>query len=247
MNIEIDKKIEDYLKGRLSASQIDGLWADILANPEYLGHLKTEAQLKAYFSKKMTEQDPGREDQFRKSIIVSIAAVLVVAVGILWTLFQDTGTLPPQPVNAINVFDMETPVVTRSDNETLAESALILLDGYDLVLDGDEAEAVFRFRDVIKNYPESESAMFAMLNLGVIAYNNHDYEQAQQMFESATARAGTDDMILQKVLWFLANAALQTGDMEKAADASLKASRLNGYYTAQATELSEHLGRMQDQ
>lgn len=244
MNIEIDKKIEDYLEGRLTASEIDGLWADILANPEYLGHLKTEAQLKAYYSKKMSEQSAGREDRFRKSIIVSIAAVLVVTVGIIWTLFQDSGMLPPQPVNAISVFDMETPVVTRSENETLAESALMLLDGYDLVLDGDESEAVSRFRDVIETYPESESAMFALLNLGVIAYNNHDYEEAQQMFESVSARAGSDEMILQKAYWFLANAALQTGDLKKASESSKKASLLNGYYSEQASELSEHLNRI---
>lgn len=247
MHIEIDKKIDDYLKGRLTVSEIDGLWADILENPEYLGHLKTEAQLKAYFSKKMSEQGAGRVDRFSKSIIISIAAILVVSIGIIWTLFHETGMLPPQPVNAISVFDMETPVVTRSENETLAASSLILLDGYDLVLDGDEAEAVSRFRDVIENYPESESALYALLNLGVIAYNNHNYEQAQQMFDSVSDQAGNDEMVLQKALWFLANAALQTGDLEKATESSLKASLLNGYYSEQASGLYEHLNRMQDQ
>ncbi|MFU8861567.1 MAG: tetratricopeptide repeat protein [Cyclonatronaceae bacterium] len=246
MNIEIDKKIEAYLKGQLSTSEIDGLWADILANPEYLGHLKTEAQLKAYFSKRMAGQYTDRDVQFRKSVIVSIAAVLVVAVGIIWTLFQETEILLPPPINTISVFDMETPVVTRSENETLAESALILLEGYDLVLDGDETEAVMRFRDVIENYPESESATFGRLNLGVIAYNNHDYEEAQRMFESAAARPGTDEMILQKALWFMANAALQTGDLETAAEASKKAGLLNGYYSEQATGLSDRLNLLRD-
>jgi tetratricopeptide (TPR) repeat protein len=237
LNIEIDKKIDEYLKGKLTASEIDGLWADILANPEYLGHLKTEAQLMAYFSKRMPEQVAGKTIQLRKSMIVSIAAVTVFVVALTWTLFLDTGLHPPQAINSIDVFDMETPAVTRSDNELIVESGLIVLEGYDFVLDGNDSEAIERFRDVIENYPDSESAVFAWLNLGIIAYNTRDFESALSHFESATAAvSGAGDMIRQKTLWFSANAALLTGDMENAAVLSRDASQIDGFYTGQASD-----------
>ncbi|TVQ10915.1 MAG: hypothetical protein EA364_11585 [Balneolaceae bacterium] len=241
MNIEIDKKIDDYLKGKLTASEIDGLWADILANPEYLGHLKTEAQLKVHFSKMTPVPVAGNGMRFRKSMLVSIAAVTVFAIALMWILFQDTGIHPPQALDGISVFEMETPAVTRSENEMPAESVLILLDGYDFVLDGNDTEAIARFRDVIEKYPDSESAVFAWLNLGIIAYNNHDFESALRNFEYATAGIETDDMISQKIFWFMANAALLTGDLEKAAASSLKASHIEGYYTQQASEFYTRL------
>ncbi|MCA1801208.1 MAG: tetratricopeptide repeat protein [Rhodothermaceae bacterium] len=237
MNIEIDKKIDEYLKGKLTASEIDGLWADILANPEYLGHLKTEAQLMAYYSKRMPVQVADNRIKMRKSMIVSIAAVTVFVVALMWALLLDTGVHPPQAINRIDVFEMETPAVTRSDNELIAESGLILLEGYDLVLDGNDPDAMARFRDVIENYPDSESAVFAKLNLGIIAYNTQDFESALSHFESASAaEADTDEMIRQKILWFTANAALLTENMETAAVYSRDASNLNGYYTEKASE-----------
>ena len=237
MNIEIDKKIDKYLKGNLTASEIDGLWADILANPEYLGHLKTEAQLKAYYSKRMPERVADNRIKMRKSMLVSVAAVTVFVVALMWTLLLDTGVHPPQAINRIDVFEMETPAVTRSDNELIAESGLILLEGYDLVLDGNDPDAMARFRDVIENYPDSESAVFAKLNLGIIAYNSQDFESALSHFESSSAaEAETDEMIRQKILWFTANAALLTGNMETAAVHSRDASKLNGYYTEQASD-----------
>ncbi|MFN2373988.1 MAG: tol-pal system YbgF family protein [Cyclonatronaceae bacterium] len=237
MNIEIDKKIDEYLKGKLTASEIDGLWADILANPEYLGHLKTEAQLMAYYSKRMPGQVADNRIKMRKSMIVSIAAVTVFVVALMWALLLDTGVHPPQAINRIDVFEMETPAVTRSDNELIAESGLILLEGYDLVLDGNDPDAMARFRDVIENYPDSESAVFAKLNLGIIAYNTQDFESALSHFESASAaEADTDEMIRQKILWFTANAALLTENMETAAVYSRDASNLNGYYTEKASE-----------
>jgi tetratricopeptide (TPR) repeat protein len=237
LNIEIDKKIEKYLNGKLTASEIDGLWADILANPEYLGHLKTEAQLKAHFSKRLPEQVAGNRVHLRKSMLVSIAAVTVFVVAIMWAMLLDTSVHPPQAINSINVFDMETPAVTRSDNDMIAESGLILLEGYDLVLDGNNPEAMARFRDVIENYPDTESAVFARLNIGIIAYNTRDFESALSHFESASAAvAVADDMFRQKILWFMANAALLTGDMETAAVSSRDASELDGYYTDQASD-----------
>jgi tetratricopeptide (TPR) repeat protein len=239
LNIEIDKKIDEYLKGNLTASEIDGLWADILANPEYLGHLKTEAQLKAYYSKRMPERVADNRIKMRKSMIVSIAAVTVFVVALMWILLLDTGVQPPQAINRIDVFEMETPAITRSDNELIAEPGLILLEGYDLVLDGNDPDAMALFRDVIENYPDSESAMFAKLNLGIIAYNNQDFESALSHFESAStadADTDTDEMIRQKILWFTANAALLTGKMETAAVYSRDASQLNGYYTEKASE-----------
>ena len=243
MNIEIDKKIDEYLKGKLTAPEVDGLWADILANPEYLGHLKTEAQLKAFYSKRMPEKVAGNTMQLRRSMIVSIAAVTIFVVALTWTLFLDTGVHPPQAINSIDVFDMETPAVTRSDNELIVESGLIVLEGYDLVLDGNDSEAIERFRDVIENYPDSESALFARLNLGIIAYNTRDFESALSHFESASAAAsGADGMIRQKTLWFSANAALLTGDMENAALSSRDAGQIDGYYTDQA---SDFYARMQ--
>jgi tetratricopeptide (TPR) repeat protein len=242
LNIEIDKKIDEYLKGNLTASEIDGLWADILANPEYLGHLKTEAQLKVYFSEHVPEEDAGNWTQLRKSMIVSIAAVTIFVVALTWVLLLDTGVQPPQAINSIDVFDMETPAVTRSDNDLIVESGLIVLEGFDLVLDGNNPEAMARFREVTENYPDSESAVFARLNLGIIAYNNRDYESALSHFESASATAGdTDAMIRQKILWFTANAALLAGDMETAAGSSQDASQINGYYTEQASEFQARM------
>lgn len=240
-NIEFEKKIENYLQGKLTTGEIDELWAEILREPEYLGHLKTEAQLAAYFKIKKTAQAEERNKFRYRSFMISMAAVVVLAIGLLWSLIQQRAPSYPQPIADISYVEMETPAVTRSDTEQVDESVFMILEAYDLILDSNETEAVALFREITSIYADSESATLSWLNLGIIAYNNNEYESSVRLFETASVRTNIDEMVRQKAYWFMANAAYKAGDLEKASSASQLASEMEGYYTGQAADFYEQL------
>lgn len=241
LNIELEKKIEDYLTGKLTAGEIDELWADILREPEYLVHLQTEAQLRAYFRKKKTVKPSGVKLLESRSLLVSMAAVVIFAVGMFWYLSQFQNSILVHPLAEISVADMETPAVTRSDTEAADESVEIILEAYDRMLDDDETIAVSLFRDITMNYPETESATYSWLNLGIVAYNNSEFETASDHFATASQRENVDELVRQKSFWFLANAAYQAGDYNIALSASRQAADMTGYYTTVATDFNDSL------
>lgn len=44
--IDMQKKIEEYILGRLSQDEIDALWMEFLKTPEWLCYLETEINLR---------------------------------------------------------------------------------------------------------------------------------------------------------------------------------------------------------
>jgi TolA-binding protein len=241
LNTDIDKKIKDYLDGKLSAPQIDGLWADILANPEYLGHLKTEAQLRAHFEQKRGDMVGKSRQRYRKPAAVALAAIVVITIGILWSRFANPASDDYRALAGINVFDMETPAVTRSDNDQYHPSDLLLIEAFDLVLDGSNDEAESLMLRIIGEFPGTPAAVHASLNLGILAYNGQDYDQAVRFFDNASNSYDQDQALRQKALWFLANAALNAGRRDIAAEAAREASAIDGFYTVASTGMYEAL------
>jgi tetratricopeptide (TPR) repeat protein len=56
-HIELEQRIDAYLKGQLSEEEADQLWADLLEFPEYYQHLKTELALKRHFEQQNSGHD----------------------------------------------------------------------------------------------------------------------------------------------------------------------------------------------
>jgi tetratricopeptide (TPR) repeat protein len=242
LNIEIEKKIDNYLKGKLAPGEVDELWAAILMEPEYLGHLKTEAQLIAYFRDKKSETttEPHAVGE-KKAFLITMAAVVVLAIGLVWSLLQKEGLIYPHPIEEISYVEMETPAVTRSAANEVEESVQLLLEAYDLILDGSEKEAIALFENITEVYPGTEPASLSWLNLGIVAYNNREYEQSVSYFENAADDSNIEELIRQKAYWFLANAALKTGNTDRALQASQQAAGMQGYYTLQAEDFYKRL------
>lgn len=241
LNIETDKKIDNYLKGKLTPGEVDELWAEILRDPEYLGQLKTEAQLVAYFRDKKSETTEPHSGVEKKTFLITMAAIVVLAIGLVWSLLQKEGLVFPIPIEAISYVDMETPAVTRSATDEIEEPVELFLEAYDLILDGADKEAVTIFENITEVYPETEPASLSWLNLGIVAYNKQEYEQSASYFENAAEDMNIDELIRQKAYWFLANAALKAGNTDKALQASRQAAGMQGYYTQQAENFYNQL------
>jgi tetratricopeptide (TPR) repeat protein len=97
------------------------------------------------------------------------------------------------------------------------------------------------FSEVISSYDEEPYASKAYLNKGIIQYNNSDYEDAILSFEEAAERAKENRMISEKAFWYLGNAYVNVGKLQKGLVAVGEAYQRDGVFRKPAFVLYQKL------
>ena len=257
--MEITQKIDAYLKGKLSAKEIDQLWAEFLKHPEYFEMMKTEAAARSLYSKAAHNESSQEEENEGAtvytlhnntettsgsgawkwiSVAASVAALFLVLNIFDWGITSSANQLA---VAEISVSVMETPDVVRSSSGDRKEIDSLLSLGFEAAISGRMGEAERIYDTITQRYEASPSVSMAHLNLGIIRYNQGNYEKAVTSFQKAVQMSKNNRIIEEKSQWYLGNAYLNLKKYEKAREAVHATYALEGVYRSPAFQLLKKL------
>lgn len=244
-DIEIIKQIDAYVKGKLNAQQAEELWIDLLKHPEYLDLLEVEITLKALHDDKRDskKQETGISPLQRSWKWIAAAAsvaILVVALNFLTGDIQKT--IREFALAEISIANnLAAPPVLRSQQSTLTEADSLLNLGFEAALSGNLNKAVDIYETIIQKYDTDPAVAQAYLNIGVITYNDGEFEPAAKAFEQAIARVRDNALLVEKAYWYLGNAYINLNKLEEAREAIHSAYLLDGIYRKTAFRLLRKL------
>lgn len=246
--IEFQQKVDAYLKGTLSESEIEELWTEVAKNPDLLNNLEIEVGLKELFSTKKTQGKPVKVRSLPRWAWHAAAAAVIATVALLQLFRLNTPTELHQFVIAeIETREFEIADGLRSNAESLNATADSLLNlGFQAIVSGDKNRAMEIFEQIIDKHEEEPYGSKAYVNKGIILYNQGDYSASVSAFKEATERVEGDNIVAEKAWWYLGNALVNMDELEEAYEAVYKTYQLNGVFRKPAfrlvVKLSQELG-----
>lgn len=244
---DIKKQIDAYVKGQLSEEEILSLWAEFAQNPSLLEDLELEVGLKKIIEEAASE---GQVSNTQKATITSLPVwtwhAAAAAVLILIAFVQLLGEAPRTEleqfvVNSVPADQIETADGIRSKEMILTEADSLLNLGFSALVSENNDQALSLYNEVIDKYDVEPYGSKAYLNKGILLYNTSEYDSSITAFENALSRVQDSRMIQEKAYWYLANALINTGQLEEARIAVINAYSLDGVFRKPAFLLYKKL------
>lgn len=228
-NLELEDRIDHYLKGSLRQEQVDALWVDLIESGS-VDFLKTTATVrKIAMESPRVIPIPMKPRKRMRSMAAAAAAVLVLGLGgaWFWSATQPRYALDPLVRIEYDLVRSAAPsAVPVDDRHRLATERAASGD-----LDG--AMALL----------ETPVTTDERLLTGTIQYNSGRYDQALATFTSLADSEGLSSEDLEKTAWYAANAAVSLGDTATARTWLLRTIALDGAYRRPAQRMESQLSR----
>lgn len=231
-NLELEEKIDLYLDGKLSAAEVDELWAELIQDEYYYDYLKTAASLKGLANENKAE----KKDESHKTAKIftlnpagwmAAAAVLVIAIGLAVFNLQESTYFEVKPVSQIEL-DYYRSAEGTSDESV---SSGVLIEAIRLANNGDVSGALtileLRAEETDEIYVRQE----LLVTAGSILYNTGQYREAAERFEKALDVDSGDPLLMERNYWYLGNTYFQLNKIVEAKEALERAHELNGAYS----------------
>ncbi|MAO66439.1 MAG: hypothetical protein CL666_15720 [Balneola sp.] len=242
--IEIRKQIDAYIKGNLSEEEIQNLWNEFAKHPELLDALEIEVNVKAIIEQESQKQATSSSPihKLPKWTWHAAAAAVIAIIALVQIFRVQTPTNMDQfVVQRIGPEQVETSDGIRAKEMQITEADSLLNLGFEAIISGNEERALELFDRVINNHGEEPYGSKAYLNKGIVLYNEADYGNAILAFEEALNRVEDSRMISEKAYWYLGNAYINIGELEKAQDAVFSAYQMDGVFRNPAFRLLKKL------
>lgn len=246
---ELRRRISQYISEELNHNEVEQLWKDLLDHPELLKELKAQATIKSIYreseEKAVKPAAPkGLYTNYMKPYAgwaLALAAILLIVVGL--NLFNDRSqTSGSEPLASISLEHLESSDVLRSDGETLSGFDSLMHSGYSAAVNNNTQLAISYFEEAENlELDEDHPAGVAKMNLGIIYYNDRNFEHAASLFSDAMESA-TSSSTFEKSRWFLANTYAQLGELEQARKVAAEVYESGGAFSDDAYNLMESLG-----
>lgn len=237
-NIKFEQGIDAYLKGNLTEKEAQELWAELLKQPEYIDLLETEIDLTRYYQQSQSRQT-GYRQYWRWA--AAAAAVFLIVIGI--NIFSSE-TLNDYTIDSIFLQDnLATSGIMRSDEPNAEYVDSLLNLGFEKAINGNVTEALSIYNEVIEKFPDTIYAAKAHLNIGILIYNKGDFARSVDSFKKVLSITAEDEFIREQAYWYMANALVNVGNIQKAEKALQSTYHLNGVHRQQALWLLDKLNK----
>lgn len=241
----IQEKIHDFVDGNLSDTEVDQLWAQLIARPDDLDYLQTLVTLKKMGGEgkfdHLYDTEPkviplsaaGKSTptvyEKLKPYLVA-ASLLIIGFAILFNLL--TSVQQPQTSGPISMIEYE--VERGVDNQTILDN--YLQEAVSLATSGN-LEAAFSQLDQASDLNlTADQAIDLKMVKGAIQYNSQNYSDALQTFQEIKEIEKIDQLNLEKSTWYLANTQLQLGMADEARISMQEVIELDGSFSRVAKQ-----------
>jgi tetratricopeptide (TPR) repeat protein len=241
-DIELEERIDAYIRGELTEEQVDELWVELLKKPEYMDLLETEIDLaRLYRAGKNSKNKQRRSESIVYWKWVAAAAVALLVVYINFFGSSNDESIREWTQGPINLLDnMASAEITRSDaNIPSADS--VLNTAFKAAINGDTKEAANIYEMILEQKQDSILRSKASFNLGILQYNAKDYGDSINHLREALAADQSDSLITERAYWYMGNALANIGDFSNARVAIQKAYTMGRIYQEDAFKLQKRL------
>lgn len=259
---EILKEIERYIKGELSQPEIDALWMEFLKNPEYYHLFETDLHFRQLAKEsKSRGRNPFKHPKsaeandealstqrtgFTNRVSLwfgAIAAIVIIGFGIHYSLIDKDSTFASYSMSQIDVNEMTGTDIFRSEEDVAGPLDIAINQGLAYAYSGNDNRAKTIFERVLDRNPNPEQKARAEMNLGILLYNQGEYELASDYLRRAADESEISEFFEERALWFLANTYLKQDMPEESKIALSRAIEIDGRFRSDAERL---LGKIDD-
>ncbi|MDZ7658379.1 hypothetical protein [Fodinibius sp.] len=223
---ELEEKIDQYVNGKLSAQEVDELWAELIQDGYHLDYLKSVANLKAVIEQKREEQkEHTNQKPYWYYAAAAAIALLIAVVGVMNISTQQQSSVEPISSIELDYYRSGDGMISSSSDKEVIRNAIKLANT------GRENEAISLLESELKNASEPGWIAELSLNLGSLQYNNGNYRKAIEHYERVVAhKDNVDVLMLEKAYWYIGNAHFHLDQLVDAKMNIEKAYELNGAY-----------------
>lgn len=255
-DLELEKQIDAYIKGKLSEEEALELWEQLLQRPDYIELLETELGVKSIMETRSSSSgntDEASSDEQNATIhyllksgkwLAAAAAVAVLVIAINLLQHDTNQTIEDLTVKEIDVSqNLSSAPILRSQKTALPPSDSLLNRGFQEAISGNMSAAMQEYNKIIENYSNKTAAVQAYLNKGIIQYNSGNFGESITSFKAVLDNANDDNkpIVTEKAYWYLGNAYLNIEKLTEAREAIHKVYSLDGIYHESASRLLEKL------
>lgn len=240
-NKDLEKQIELYANGKLTAEQVDELWAELIQDEYYLDYMKSVVNLKTVIVNKRDAADASKIFKLNKyaKYAVTAAAVLIAAVVGVISFDTSNNISSVQPLDHIGL-DVVRSAEGISENVTNEAIKTAIR----LASEGETQQAISLLEGELANASEPQLIADIALTLGSIYYNDGNYSQSIENFKILILQPDIDLLTLEKGYWYMGNAYFQMDMLAEAEDSFQKAYSLNGAYSRVAKTYVDALSKV---
>lgn len=226
-NKDLEKRIEAYVEGKLSAQEVDELWSVLLDNEYYYDYMKSVASLKK-ISEEQEKESSFQKMESRKQVWLSAAAAVLLMIGsaAIFNLSTETSEVV-QPISSIELdyYRSSDGMVSEEGESDVVRRAISTANT------GDVAEALKLINEELEKTDSEYHHAELLITSGSILYNSGRFDDSIEKFETALD-INYDDMLLrERNYWYLGNAYFQINKLEEAKANLERAFELNGAYS----------------
>ncbi len=223
----LEKRIEEYVDGKLTSSEIDELWAELINNEYYLDYMKSVASLKKIAEDRQKEANREKEDS-RKRVWISAAAAVLLMISSIAIFNLSTGSSEMiAPISSIELdyYRSADGMATEQLESDVVRRAISTANT------GEVSAALNLLDDELKNTSTEYERAELLVTSGSILYNSGQFTDAISRFEAALELNYDDMMLRERNYWYLGNAYFQINMLDEAKVALENAFELNGSYS----------------
>lgn len=236
-SLELEDRIDLYVKGALTQSQIDDLWVDIIQN-DSLDYLKTVATVRTLSAGKNVAPIPLSRPERSRMIAAAAAAAVVIGIGTSLYLMTDTNSGPVfSPLTKIEYSLLRSSTGTTEAFGSRLEALTII------ALEGDPAQANVGLTQMLAEPLSIDQRVAVIMNLSALQFNEGELDAALFGFQSILDSGVADETLLEKTAWYAANASIRLNRNDEAARYLDLVISANGVYKRAAVNARDQLPR----
>lgn len=252
-DLELEKKIDAYIKGNLSEEEALQLWEQLLERPDYIELLETELGVKSILENRSSDSDSDNTTSAKQSNIIyslhrskkwlgAAAAVAVLVVAVNFFQINTNQKMGDLTLGEINVAENLTSApILRTQKSDITPGDSLLNRGFQEAISGNITRALQLYNQIIENYAGESAAVQAHLNKGIIQYNAGQFGESIASFEAVLENVDDDPVVTEKAYWYLGNAFINIEKLSKARDAIHQVYSMDGIYRKPAFRLLRKL------
>ena len=235
--LDLEDRIDLYVKGVLNQNQIDELWVDVIQN-DYLDYMKTAATVRKLSVGMIVTPIPLFRRERALRFTAAAAAALVIGVGTSMYFLTGSESAPGfSPLPSIEYSLLRSAQTSSEAFEARLRRITVM------ALNGDAANAETALKELVESDLTATQRGTVTLSLAALHYNGGDDAAAVAGFTTILDSAVEDPSIREKAAWYAANALIRMNRSDEAEPYLQMVIQLDGAYKRAAVTATDHLRR----